>query len=151
MRKKEKTKIDFKKFPQLFVIYEEEHETIENTFERESWSGRNYYQINYKVIDVIRTQPQTAYHEQVPLFGELKDLQKVYCVIVRWGSGGTFSKTSGYGKPIGCFSSYDEAEKCREAIQKWKTEKDYLNYVEFVFWDDYFGGLEDVEIESFVV
>lgn len=74
--------------------------------------------------------------------------ERVFLVIPRYYSGGTFGRTCGYWCVEGVFKTPEEAEALAKAIRG----KDYKSKTrDYLPWVGYFEGLEDVEIHSFPI
>lgn len=72
----------------------------------------------------------------------------VYTVVARYFDGSTFGRTCGLWEYLGGFTDRQEAENLVKKIKEREKQKaDKYAYP----WDGYFAGLEDVELETFVV
>ena len=68
----------------------------------------------------------------------------IYVVIVRYGTGCTFSHCDGCWQKIGIYKTSKEAYKVKKSINNGK-------YVGYKNWEGYFESLQDVEIHTMTV
>ncbi len=135
-----------KKYP-LYVTYTDECiETIEDTYGEDGpYTGFRHERYLYTVNGIYTKKPTTAYYEQCVLNYSGKGIPKeAFVVIVKYSTGGTFSRTDGRGHIVGVYQTADEAKEIAELIDT--GEYDKKNYRP---WVGHFEHLECVEIEVF--
>jgi len=143
-------KKEVKSEPSLYLKYNESRsggEICEGQ-ENDSWPSHEDENIDfdpeYLVLAAEDNRPDWVEEIKDIDFEPSKYVNKlVYLVIVRYYDGGTFGRTCGYWKIMLCTTKQKEALKLEKSIRDGSYQKG-----EYLEWNGYFAGLEDVEIHS---
>ena len=90
--------------------------------------------------------------ETVDIDFDIKDINHIYIVVVRYKSGSSFGNSYGEWELIGAYKNYEDAQEVLDKInydEEHKHNEDYKKEYEkdFRSWDGYFERFESAEIE----
>jgi hypothetical protein len=126
----------------LYYTYSERYETIHDDYGKDGpYTGRREDRLDWTLNCLFINQDiarKTPYYDSVDFAGSLK--KDLYCVIVRYTTGGTFGQTSGKGTVAAVTETKEEAKKIKASIEG-------NTWIGYCPWDGYFEHLETVEIE----
>lgn len=115
----------------------------------EKWCHHSDIIMTVEFLGVTREKPDGFFPcESMEVSDEIYDAERIYLVIPRYYSGGTFGRTCGYWCVEGVFKTPEEAEALAKAIRGKNYNSKSRGYLP---WVGYFEGLEDVEIHSFPI
>lgn len=134
----------------LYMYYEESRSGggIQAGEEEQSWPCYNpvYYSFNMRGISLNGNL--SYYKESIDVDWDVKDGEKVFVLIARYGSGGTFGRTHGHFSLQGIFRTEQEMLEKQAILQKDTDDyKDRKNnrQVPYHPWIGYFECLEHFE------
>lgn len=145
----------------LYFTYYENPEMIQEPEEGSgNWLHRGGYHLNWTLDKCYADEPKhTPYYHRAYLVGDQR-VGTVYAVSVIYGDGDTFGFTRGRGRVVQAYSDPDKAMEAQTAIWRDNDSKRGIlykgkrafnveeTYEGYVFWDDYFGGLESVHVKA---
>lgn len=134
--------------PFLYYTYKERTTVIEDSFDRNSYTGFHRSETLASVTGVFFNKPKDNHYNKVV---EVKDSddddlvnKKLFLVCVKYSTGGTFNCESGQLAVEGAYTSRENAEKVIDLIDNDK-------YDEYCPWDGYFESVEDTYIKEVLV
>ena len=102
------------------------------------WCDHEPEYIDLSINGIYRDPGNRMFYDSLEVSEELFNAETVYLLTARYSTGDTFSSQSGKFEFCGFYPTYEAAEKAAEA--RGTAE-----------WNDYFGGFDDWQIESFPV
>lgn len=145
------TKTNLKEnMPKLYMYYEENQSGggIQAGEEEESWPCYNPVYYTFTMHGISLNNNLSYYKEEIDVDWDVKDGEKVFVLIARYSSGGTFGSTHGHFSVQGIFQTEQEM-LAKQAILE-KDTNDYLDKgnkrkIPYYPWIGYFEHLEDFE------
>jgi hypothetical protein len=100
-----------------------------------------------------RDSCQDYWTEEVEINFEPKVGQKVFMIVPRYTSGGTFGQTSGYYQIFGVYSTEKAAESMREFLylENSSSKEGLMGTGMYRAWMGYFESLENIELHYLTV
>ena len=96
-----------------YVLYDETRTGGEKVDPEDRWSDRRDIHIDYTVKGVRAKKPDYGYERvnvaTIDTSFEVKDVQIVYVVLVKYKTGDTFGSSYGNGHIVGVYNSAEEA------------------------------------------
>lgn len=141
----DKNKIEEKE-NKLYVSYDSSSEggEISPGQENDAWPSYEPEYVTLNIQDIFKNRPKNWCVEEMEVDFVPKVGNTVFLVVVRYGTGDTFSNTIGQFIFLNIYEKEEDAIAERELVESEKHKDDWR-------WRDYFGGFEGVEIHSFTI
>ena len=131
----------------LYISYNESSEggEISPGQENDDWPSHEPEYITLSIRDIFKNRPKDHWRiEEMEVDFVPKVGNTVFLIVVRYGTGDTFSNICGQSTFLSIYEKEEDALAEKELVESRKHKDDWR-------WDDYFGGLEGVEIHSFTI
>jgi len=136
---------------EIYITYEENRTGgVPESNERYCNYSDTHIDIRWKKAHI--KHPGDYQVERVDIDFDPKEVDHIYIVFVRYGSGSSFGTSYGEWELIGAYKNYEDAQEVLDKInydEEHKHNEDYKKEYEkdFRSWDGYFERFESAEIE----
>ena len=122
---------------EIFIEYKS-YSTGGDPLSDESWCSISDQNTSVSWKKAYKGHPG-GFVETVEVDFDLKEVEVIFWVVVRYTTGDTFGTSYGNWEKIGCYKSLKEAREVEESIEDG-------TYEGYKCWDGYFEALEEIEI-----